>query len=69
MRDDLEGRFLDARSSPSSTTLDRDMSTTGTDESGTDETGITSLEGSQGSIIDLATSDMIVERTMNDVVL
>lgn len=45
------------------------MSTTGTDESGTDETGITSLEGSQGSIIDLATSDMIVERTMNDVVL
>lgn len=66
--DELEGRFLDARSSPSSTTLDRDMSTTGTEESGTDETGITSPDGSQGPVIDLTISDVIVDRTINNVI-
>lgn len=65
--DDLEGRFLDARSSPSST-LDRDMSTTETEESGTDGTGITSPERSLGPVIDLTARDVIVDRTVNDVI-
>lgn len=61
--DELEERFLGTRSSPSTQTLDREMSA-----SGSDETGTTSPEGSQGAVIDLTIDNVVVDLSMNDVI-